>query len=76
MNESVVPCWSETGLEGVILCFQSTVLQSCNCSLFQRLLRKDGKWDDDVSGFLSQARAKRVEFAEAIECMKKRGYIA
>jgi hypothetical protein len=31
---------------------------------YQRLLRNDGTWDDDVSAFLSQARSKRRELSE------------
>ncbi len=26
-------------------------------NLYQRLLRPDGTWDDDISGFLSQIRS-------------------
>jgi hypothetical protein len=32
---------------------------------YQRLLRTDGTWDDDVSAFLSQARSKRRELSES-----------
>lgn len=55
-----------------IRCFRTTSLRSYNHSLFQRLLRKDGTWDDNVSGFLSQARAKRAEIANATERKKRR----
>jgi len=57
-----------------IRCFKPTTLRSYNHTLFQRLLRKDGTWDDDVSGFLSQARAKRAEIASAPADKKRRGH--
>jgi hypothetical protein len=34
-------------------------------NLYQRLLKDDGTWDDDVSAFLSQARSKRRELSES-----------
>ena len=34
-------------------------------NLYQRLLKPDGTWDDDVSAFLSQARSKRRELSES-----------
>ncbi len=61
--------------EIAIRCFRPHTLRSYNHSLYQRLLREDGKWDDDVSGFLSQARAKRVEIASVIEGMRMRSCI-
>jgi hypothetical protein len=48
-----------------IRCFRSSTLRSYNHSLFQRLLQQDGTWNDDVSGFLSQAQAKRAEITKA-----------
>ena len=53
-----------------IRCFRPHTLRSYNHSLYQRLLREDGTWDDDVRGFLSQARGKRVEIANVIDSMK------
>ncbi|MHA2351922.1 MAG: hypothetical protein ACXABX_02240 [Candidatus Thorarchaeota archaeon] len=48
-----------------IRCLRSTSFQSYTYNLFQRLLNKDGTWDDDVSAFLSQARSKRKELSES-----------
>lgn len=48
----------------IIRCLRPTTFQSYNHNLFQRLLRDDGTWDDDVSAFLSQARSKRKELSE------------
>ncbi|MHA1862933.1 MAG: hypothetical protein ACTSWA_04115 [Candidatus Thorarchaeota archaeon] len=58
-----------------IRCFRPHTLRSYNHSLYQRLLREDGTWDDDVSGFFSQARGKRVEIASVIEDMRMRSCI-
>jgi len=56
----------ETGQEAGlnIRCFKPEGLQSYSKTLYSRLLREDGSWDDDVSGFLSQARSKRVEISK------------
>ena len=48
----------------IIRCLRPTTFQSYNHNLFQRLLRDDGTWDDDVSAFLYQARSKRKELSE------------
>ena len=48
----------------VIRCLRPTTFQSYTCDFFQRLLREDGTWDDDVSAFLSQARSKRKQLSE------------
>ena len=40
-------------------------LRSYTHNLYQRLLKEDGTWDDDVSAFLSQARSKRKELSES-----------
>jgi hypothetical protein len=55
----------KNGLE--IRCFRPDSLRSYNHSLYQRLLKDSGSWDEDVSGFLSQARAKRVEISHVLE---------
>ncbi|MFW9957172.1 MAG: hypothetical protein ACFFCT_03795 [Candidatus Odinarchaeota archaeon] len=52
----------EQGL--TIRCLRPTTFQSYSHNLYQRLLKEDGAWDDDVSAFLSQARAKRRELSE------------
>jgi len=48
-----------------IRCLRPTTFQSYGHNLFQRLLKEDGTWDDDVSIFLSQARSKRRELSES-----------
>ncbi len=48
-----------------IRCLRPTTFQSFAHNLYQRLLRDDGTWDDDVSAFLSQARSKRKELSES-----------
>jgi hypothetical protein len=48
-----------------IRCLRPTSYQSYSYNLYQRLLREDGTWDDDVSAFLSQARSKRRELSES-----------
>ena len=50
-----------------IRCFRPHTLRSYNHTLYQRLLKDNGTWDEDVSGFLSQARAKRVENSSVLE---------
>lgn len=46
-------------------CFRPTTFQSYTHSLYQRLLKDNGTWDDDVTAFLSQARSKRKELSES-----------
>jgi hypothetical protein len=48
-----------------VRCLRPISFQSYSYNLYQRLLRKDGSWDDDVSAFLSQARSKRKELSES-----------
>jgi hypothetical protein len=47
-----------------IRCIRPSSIKSYTHNLYQRLLREDGTWDDDVSAFLSQARSKRRELSE------------
>ncbi|MBE0526988.1 hypothetical protein E4H12_07845 [Candidatus Thorarchaeota archaeon] len=48
-----------------IRCMRPTIFQSYTHNLYQRLLKEDGTWDDDVSAFLFQARSKRKEMSES-----------
>ena len=48
-----------------IRCMRPTIFQSYTHNLYQRLIRDDGTWDDDVTAFLSQARSKRKELSES-----------
>jgi hypothetical protein len=48
-----------------IRCLRPTSFQRYTQNLYQRLLNKDGSWDDDVTAFLSQARSKRKELSES-----------
>lgn len=48
-----------------IRCMRPTTFRRYTSNLYQRLLRDDGTWDDDVSAFLSQARSKRKEMSES-----------
>ena len=48
-----------------IRCLRPRAYRSFTSTLYQRLLRPDGTWDDDVSAFLSQARSKRRELSES-----------
>ncbi|MDH4212507.1 MAG: hypothetical protein OEV85_01185 [Candidatus Thorarchaeota archaeon] len=48
-----------------IRCMRPITFQRYTSNLYQRLLREDGTWDDDVSAFLSQARSKRRELSES-----------
>ena len=53
----------EQGLN--IRCMRPTTFRRYTSNLYQRLLREDGTWDDDVSAFLSQARSRRRELSES-----------
>jgi len=69
-KESLYELASELPLIGLehgltIRCLRPTTFQSYTHNLYQRLLLKDGTWDDDVSAFLSQARSKRKELSES-----------
>ncbi len=57
------PLGMEHGL--TIRCLRPLTFQSYTHNLYQRLLKKDGTWDDDVSAFLSQARSKRKELSKS-----------
>ncbi len=48
-----------------IRCLRPTTFRRYTSNLYQRLLKDDGTWDDDVSAFLSQARSKRKELSES-----------
>ncbi len=48
-----------------IRCMRPRAFRSFTSDLYNRLLRDDGTWDDDVSAFLSQARSKRRELSES-----------
>jgi len=48
-----------------IRCMRPTIFQSYTHNLYQRLLKEDGTWDDDVSAFLSQARSKRKQLSKS-----------
>jgi hypothetical protein len=48
-----------------IRCMRTTTFQSYTHDFYQRLLKPDGSWDDDVSAFLSQARSRRRELSES-----------
>ena len=49
----------------VIRCMRPRAYRSFTSTLYQRLLKQDGTWDDDVNAFLSQARSKRRELSES-----------
>ncbi len=49
----------------IIRCLRPTTFQSYTHNLLQRLLKNNGTWDDDVSGFLSQARSRKKELSES-----------
>ena len=63
----IAPQLTSRGLEyGInIRCMRPTTFRRYTSNLYQRLLREDGTWDDDVSAFLSQARSKRKELSES-----------
>jgi hypothetical protein len=48
-----------------IRCMRPRTFRSYTSTLYHRLLKRDGTWDDDVSAFLSQARSKRRELTES-----------
>ncbi len=48
-----------------VRCMRPTTFRRYTSNLYQRLLREDGTWDDDVSAFLSQARSRRKEMSES-----------
>ncbi|MFW9981284.1 MAG: hypothetical protein ACFFE3_05120 [Candidatus Thorarchaeota archaeon] len=48
-----------------IRCMRPTTFQSYTHDFYQRILKPDGSWDDDVSAFLSQARSRRRELSES-----------
>jgi hypothetical protein len=49
----------------LVRCMIPRGVRSYRYNLYQRLLKSDGTWDDDVSAFLSQARSKRRELSES-----------
>jgi hypothetical protein len=49
----------------VIRCMRPRAFRSFTFDFYHRLLRPDGTWDDDVSGFLSQARSRRKELSKS-----------
>lgn len=68
-NEDVYHLMSELPARGqeeglTIRCLQPRALWNYTRTLYQRLLRENGTWDDDVSGFLSQARSMRKTLSE------------
>ncbi|MHA2141470.1 MAG: hypothetical protein ACXADD_08200 [Candidatus Thorarchaeota archaeon] len=52
----------EEGL--TIRCLQPRAFWNYTRTMYQRLLRDDGTWDDDVSGFLSQVRSMKKTLSE------------
>ncbi|MFW9792815.1 MAG: hypothetical protein ACFFEE_00820 [Candidatus Thorarchaeota archaeon] len=58
---------NEVGMQHniVIRCLRPRAFRSFTYTLYHRLLRENGTWDDDVSAFLSQARSKRRELSES-----------
>lgn len=49
----------------VIRCMRPRAFRDFTSTLYHRLLKPDGTWDDDVSAFLSQARSMRRELSES-----------
>ena len=47
-----------------VRCLRPRAHLSYTGSLYQRLLKADGTWDDDISGFLSQARSMQKTLSE------------
>lgn len=69
-EESVYDIASQLTSKGIehgvnIRCMRPTTFRRYTSNLYQRLLRNDGTWDDDVSAFLSQARSKRKELSKS-----------
>jgi hypothetical protein len=69
-EESVYDLASQLTFRGAendlsIRCLRPTTFQRYTSNLYQRLLKNDGTWDDNVSAFLSQARSKRRELSES-----------
>lgn len=69
-EESVYEIVSQLTTRGLeydvnIRCLRPTTFRRYTSNLYQRLLKDDGTWDDDVSAFLSQARSKRKELSKS-----------
>ncbi|MFW9843589.1 MAG: hypothetical protein ACFFEV_03350 [Candidatus Thorarchaeota archaeon] len=69
-EESVYEIVSQLTTRGLdydvnIRCMRPTTFRRYTSNLYQRLLKEDGAWDDNVSAFLSQARSKRKELSES-----------
>lgn len=69
-EESVYDLASQLTARGIehdvnIRCMRPTTFRRYTSNLYQRLLKEDGTWDDDVSAFLSQARSKRKELSKS-----------
>jgi hypothetical protein len=69
-EESVYTIASQLTSKGIehdvnIRCMRPTTFRRYTSNLYQRLLKDDGTWDDDVSAFLSQARSKKKELSES-----------
>lgn len=69
-EESVYDIASQLVSRGIehdvnIRCMRPTTFRRYTSNLYQRLLKDDGTWDDDVSAFLSQARSKRKQLSKS-----------
>ncbi|MHA1970767.1 MAG: hypothetical protein ACTSXE_02850 [Candidatus Thorarchaeota archaeon] len=69
-EESVYDIASQLASRGIehdvnIRCMRPTTFRRYTSNLYQRLLKEDGTWDDDVSAFLSQARSKRKQLSKS-----------
>ena len=69
-EESVYDIASQLASRGLehdvnIRCLRPTTFRRYTSNLYQRLLKDDGTWDDDVSAFLSQARSKRKQLSKS-----------
>ncbi len=50
-----------------VRCIKPTAFRNYTTDLYQRLLERDGKWNNDISGFLSQIRSIPKSSIESIE---------
>jgi len=69
-EESVYDTATQLASRGIehkvnIRCMRPTTFRRYTSNLYQRLLKEDGTWDDDVSAFLSQARSKRKQLSKS-----------
>ena len=62
VNAFIKTITNESNQSGLVVrCMKPRAIKRYTLTLFQRLLKEDGTWNDDISGFISQARSRTIE---------------